>query len=84
MVRQARYGLADGNDLTRFGEGRGNDTVGIRLEVGIAELIARKVERAPGAFEPRFRFVLRRLLAVEVGHRCVAARLQGGGALVIR
>ena len=48
------------------------------------ERARRSLERAPSAFEPRFCFVLRRLLAVEVGHRCVAARLQGGRALVIR
>ena len=61
-----RHGLADGHDLTGFGQRRGYDAVGIRLEIGIAVLIARQVEGAPGALEPPFGFVVGRLLALEV------------------
>ena len=54
-------------------ERRGDDAVGVGLEVGIAELVAREIERAPRALEPAFGLVVRRLLAVEVGDRGEAA-----------
>ncbi len=72
---EPHHRLADGDDLTGLGQRRGDHAVGVGLEVGIAELVAREVERAPGALEAPFGFVLRRLLAVEVGDRRVAARL---------
>ena len=80
---EPRHRLADGDDLTGFGQRRGDDAVGIRPEVGIAALIARQLERAPGTLEPPFGFVFRRLLAVEVRDRGVATPLQRRVTLIV-
>ena len=64
-------------------ERRGDHAVGVGLEIGIAELIAREVERALGALEAAFGLVLRRFLAVEIRDRGEAARLERGVALEI-
>ena len=75
--------LADGDHLAGLGE-RGRDhAVGIGLELGIVELAVGEIEGALGALEPPFGLVLRRLLAIEVGDRGLAARLQRGIALEV-
>src|SRR5262249_29169143 len=68
--------LADGNHLARLRKRCRDYTVGIGLEVGIVELVVRKVERALGTLEASFGLVLRRLLAIEIGGRGPATRLQ--------
>ena len=73
--------LTEGDDLTGLGQRRRNHAVGIGLEIGIGELVAGEVERAPRALEAPFGFVLGRLLAIEVGDRGIAACLQRGVAL---
>src|SRR2546430_8913065 len=49
----------------------------VGLELGIGELIARKLERAAGAFETAFGLVLGGFLAVEIGDCREAAGLEG-------
>ena len=75
--------LADRDDLSGFGPRRRDHAVGVGLEIGIGELVAGEVERAAGAPEAAFGFVVRRLLAVVFGDRRVAARLQRGVAVEI-
>ena len=82
-MREPRHRLAERDDLSGLRQRRRDDAVGVGLEVAVGELVAREIERAPGAFEPAFGFVLRPLLAVEVGDRRVAARAQRRVALEI-
>ena len=43
---EPRHRLADRDDLAGLGERRGDDAVGVALELGIGQLIAGEVERA--------------------------------------
>ena len=83
VMGEPRHRLADGDDLAGLGQRRGDHAVGVGLEFGIGELIAREVERALGALEPPFGLVLGGLLAIEVGDRRIAAPSQRGVALEI-
>ena len=67
------HGLTDGHDLAGLGKRRRNDAFGIGPKVGITVLIAGEIERAAGALEPSFRFVVGRLLALEVRDRRITA-----------
>ena len=73
---EPRDRLADRDDLAGLGERRRDDAVGVGLEIGIAELVARELERTPRALDAAFGFVLRQLLAVEVRDRRKAALAQ--------
>src|SRR4029079_2447388 len=77
-------GLAETDHLPRLRKRRGYDAIRSRLEFGIVELVARQTARTLGTREPAFRLALRRGLAVEVGNRCVTARLQRLVTLEIR
>jgi hypothetical protein len=63
--------------------GGGDHAVGVGLELGTGELIARQIERAPRAIEPALCFIGCRLLAVEVGDRGPAVGLELRMALEI-
>ena len=82
-MREPRDGLADGDHLAGFRRRRGDYAVRVGLEIGIAELVACEVERALGAYEAAFGLVLCRSLAVEVGNRREAARLERRIALEV-
>jgi hypothetical protein len=83
-LRQPHHRLADGDDLPRLRERRGDDAVGIRLELGIGKLVARELERTPCPFEPAVGLVLGRLLAFVICDGGIAARLQAGKAHFVR
>src|SRR5262245_60737332 len=69
MVGETGHGLTDCNHLTWLGERGGDHAVGVGLEIGIGELIARQIECAPRAVEAALCFIACRLLAVKVGDR---------------
>ena len=73
--------VAMSSDLPGFGRSRGDDAVGVGLELRIRELVAREIERAAGALDPALGFVSGGVLAVEIGNRCEAAGLQRRVAL---
>src|SRR5205823_9685857 len=74
-VGEARHGLTNCDHLTWLGERGGDHAVGIGLEVGIGELVAREIERALRAVEAALCFIACRLLAVEVGQRGPTAEI---------
>ena len=76
MVGEARDGLTDCDHLTCLGEGGGDHAVGVGLEIGIGELIARQIERALRAVEAALCFIACRLLAVEIDDRGPAVGLE--------
>ena len=49
LVREPRYGLPHGDHLAGLGQRRGDHAVGVRLEVGIVELITGEIERTARA-----------------------------------
>jgi hypothetical protein len=67
------HGLTDGHDLAGLGKRRRNDAFGIGPKVGIAMLIAGEIERAAGALEPPFRFVVGSFFALEIRDRRITA-----------
>ena len=75
-MREPRDRLADRDHLARLGERRRDDAVGVGLQFGVGELIARELERTLGPLDAAFGFVLRQLLAVEVRDRREAALAQ--------
>src|SRR5204862_23964 len=66
----------DCDNLTWFGERGGDHAVGIGLEIGVGELVARKIKRAPRALKATLCFIARCLLAVKVGDRGPAVGLE--------
>src|SRR5215467_9457350 len=75
-MREPYHGLAERDHLARLRQRCRDVAVGISLQLGIIQLIAREVERTPRALEATFRLVLRRTLALEIGGRSIAARFQ--------
>ena len=82
-MREPRDRLSDRDHLARLGERRRDDAVGVGFQFGVAELVACELERALGALDAAFGFVLRQLLAVEVRDRREAALAQCHVALMI-
>ena len=82
-MREPRDRLADRHHLAWLGERRRDDAVGVGFQFGVAELIARQLERTLRPLDAAFGFVLGELLAVEVGDRREAALAQRDVALMV-